>query len=102
MNLFDKLPDNLPEELIETLVASPHVRIERIVSTDHSSPPGFWYDQPEYEWVALVRGFATIEFEDRKQRLFVGDYVLIPPHTKHRIVSTCRFCPTVWLAVFFS
>jgi len=48
-NLFSELPANLPEELIEKLVDAPEVRIERIVSTGHSSPPGFWYDQAESE-----------------------------------------------------
>ena len=103
MNLFADLHQDLklPEELTETLATSPHVRIERIVSTGHSSPPGFWYDQPEYEWVVLLRGFATLVFEYRKQHMTVGDYILIPPHTKHCIVVTSNICPTVWLAVFF-
>ncbi len=27
------------------------LRVERIVSIAQSSPEGFWYDQPEDEWV---------------------------------------------------
>jgi quercetin dioxygenase-like cupin family protein len=30
-----------------------------------------------------------------------GDFVLIPPHRKHRVFSTSMKEPTVWLAVFF-
>jgi cupin 2 domain-containing protein len=88
--------------LVEKLVDAPDIRIERIVSTGHASPPGFWYDQVESEWVVVLRGEATLEFEDETQMLKPGDYVLIPPHRRHRINSTSLTEPTVWLAVFFS
>jgi len=100
-NLFSELPNNLPEELIEKLVDAPNIRIERIVSTGHASPPGFWYDQAESEWVVVLRGEAVLEFEDETQNLKPGDYILIPPHYKHRVISTSLTEPTVWLAVFF-
>jgi len=100
-NLFSELPHSLPEELIEILVDAPDVRIERIVSTGHASPPGFWYDQAESEWVVVLRGEAVLAFEDETRILKPGDYVLIPPHRKHRINSTSLTEPTVWLAVFF-
>jgi cupin 2 domain-containing protein len=44
-NLLADLPTHLPQEHIDELVASPNVRIERIVSHGHASPDGFWYDQ---------------------------------------------------------
>ena len=100
-NLFTELPSNLPEELIETLVDAPGIRIERIVSTGHASPPGFWYDQAESEWVVVLRGKAVLAFEDETRVLKPGDYVLIPPHRRHRVNSTSLTEPTVWLAVFF-
>ena len=101
-NFFDNLPTSLSKELIENIFQTPHVRIERIVSTGQSSPPGFWYDQPEGEWVILLRGGATLEFqgESQIQRLVPGDYVYIPPHRKHRVFSTSAKKTTVWLAVF--
>jgi len=100
-NLFAKLPCNLPEELIEKLVDVSGIRIERIVSTGHASPPGFWYDQAESEWVVVLQGEAVLAFENETQILKPGDYVLIPPHCKHRVNSTSQTEPTVWLAVFF-
>ncbi len=100
-NLFQELPTMLPEELIEKLVDSKDIRIERIVSTGHTSPPGFWYDQNESEWVVILQGEATLEFEDETRIMKTGDYVLIPPHRKHRVNSTSTKEPTVWLAVFF-
>ena len=101
MNLFEKLPHNLPEELTETLAKSQHVRIERIVSTGQASPDGFWYDQPEHEWVVVLKGEAVLEFENHSQQLFPGDHVLIPPRQKHPVASTSDQEPTVWLAVFY-
>ena len=101
VNLFSELPSNLPEELVETLADTPGVRIERIVSTGHASPPGFWYDQAESEWVVVLHGEAVLAFEDETQILKPGDYVLISPHRRHRIISTSPKEPTVWLAVFF-
>jgi cupin 2 domain-containing protein len=35
----------LPEELTQTLLSTPGLRIERIVSLGHQSPETFWYDQ---------------------------------------------------------
>jgi cupin 2 domain-containing protein len=53
-NLLADLPLGLPDELVQVLAASPGVRIERIVSHGHASPPDFWYDQSQHEWVALL------------------------------------------------
>jgi cupin 2 domain-containing protein len=99
--LFTEVPCNLPEELIEKLVDAADIRIERIISTGHASPPGFWYDQAESEWVVVLRGEAVLAIEDETQTMRPGDYVLIPPHRKHRVNSTSLTEPTVWLAVFF-
>lgn len=102
--LFDDLPSSLPEELIEVIAQSQNVRIERIVSTGHSSPEGFWYDQAEAEWVIVLKGQAKLllEGDDEPLTMLPGDHILIPPHRKHRVVWTTSVEPTVWLAVFFS
>ena len=101
-NLLADLPKSLPEELIEKLVVSKHVRIERIVSTGHTTPPGYWYDQKEHEWVIVLQGHAILEFENETQSLNPGDCVLIPARQKHRVNATSSTEPTVWLAVFFT
>ncbi len=100
-NLFESVPDTLPEELVEVLATGRGVRVERIVSRGHASPPGFWYDQPEAEFVLVVRGTADLRFEDEPapRRLVVGDHVLIAPHRRHRVEATGD--PTTWLTVFF-
>lgn len=102
-NLERNIPANLPTELIETLTKSDHIRIERIVSKGHQSPPNFWYDQPEHEFVLLHTGCAQVQFEDTNETvsLSAGDYLLIPAHRRHRVHSTCTNGHTIWLAVFF-
>jgi cupin 2 domain-containing protein len=100
-NLFSNNPANLPEELTTVLQEGHGVRIERIVSRGHSSPAGFWYDQPESEWVLVLKGAARLEFEDRMVEMGPGDYTNIPAHTKHRVEWTTPDEPTVWLAVHY-
>jgi len=99
MNIFD-LP-NLPlsEELVTTIVEGKNIRIERIVSTGQSSD---WYDQPETEFVALLRGRAVIEFDAGRQVVMnKGDTLLIAPHQRHRILETSVKPCCVWLCVFY-
>ena len=100
-NLFTDLPANLPDELITTLLKAANIRIERMVSHGHVSPEGFWYDQDEHEWVIVLKGAATLRFEDCSQDMKPGDFVNIPAHTKHRVEWTTPDEPTIWLAVFY-
>ncbi len=100
-NLFDSLPDNLRDEFVEVLAANEHVRIERIISTGHASPAGFWYDQDEHEWVVVLKGEARLRLENGEGvHMKPGDHVHIPAHVKHRVEWTTPDEPTVWLAVF--
>jgi cupin 2 domain-containing protein len=100
-NLFAELPGRLPEELFETLLTRNKVRIERIVSHGHASPAGFWYDQDQHEWVVVLKGAATLQFEDRSLEMRPGDFVNIPAHQKHRVAWTAPDEPTIWLAVHY-
>lgn len=98
------LPEGTGEERFEDLIRQPGLRIERIVSTGQSSPPGFWYDQPEGEWVLLLVGQARllIEGEDHPRALKAGDWIDLPPHCRHRVEWTDPECRTIWLAVHYS
>jgi len=101
-NLFDDIPDGLPQELLETLLTGNAFRAERIVSRGHASPPGFWYDQDRPEWVILLRGRARLQFEGEEPALIgPGDYVNIPAHKRHRVDWTAPDVPTVWLALHY-
>ncbi|MGQ0709400.1 MAG: cupin domain-containing protein [Rhodoferax sp.] len=88
--------------MLEDIVRSPSVRIERIVSNGQRSPDGYWYDQEENEWVMVVAGKATLEFDGGlKHDLSAGDYVNIPAHVRHRVAWTDPQETTIWLAVFY-
>jgi cupin 2 domain-containing protein len=103
VNLFDPLPDASTAEAIDVLLSRPGVRIERIVSLGQASPPGFWYDQDEGEWVLLLSGAARLRFEDERdlRQLAPGDVVDIAPHRRHRIDWTDPSTATIWLAIFY-
>lgn len=102
-NMFaDILPKGADEQLTE-LLRAPGMRIERIVSHGHASPPGSWYYQDSAEWVLLLRGAAILVFEDDASpiRLEPGDHLLIPAHARHRVEWSDPDRPTVWLAVHY-
>jgi cupin 2 domain-containing protein len=100
-SLLASLPRSPAKEQFDRLVDGPNLRIERIVSTGQSSPPGFWYDQPDDEFVVLLAGAARLRFEpgDVVLDLKPGDWVEIPAHVRHRVEETQADPPTVWLAV---
>jgi cupin 2 domain-containing protein len=102
-NLFDNIPLLLPEELIQTLAESGAVRIERIVSDGHATPPGEWYEQNWNEWVLLISGGATLLFDSDAAPLVLcpGDYLMIPAGCRHRVERTDPDQKTIWLAVHF-
>ncbi len=104
MNLLSPLPDARAAEAVDTLLTRSGLRIERIVSQGQASPPGFWYDQAEAEWVMLLAGAARLRFADEPEpRLLVpGDWLDIAPRRRHRIDWTDPAKPTVWLAVFYN
>jgi cupin 2 domain-containing protein len=95
-NVFSDIPADLPDEQCQTLLTTPHFRIERIVSRGHSSPPGFWYDQDQHEWVLLIKGAARLRFEDELIEMKPGDFVNIPAHRKHRVEWTTPEENTIW------
>lgn len=102
-NLFARIPEELPEELIEPLMEKPGLRIERIISRGHASPEGFWYDQDTNEFVLLLSGTAELEFREPAERLTLGPghWMIITPGRPHRVLSTSSKPDAVWLAVHF-
>ena len=102
-DLFHAIPPSLPDEISDCLLQSGNVRIERIVSRGQHSAPGFWYDQSEHEWVLLLKGAATLRFEQGNKTIHLtpGSYVNIAAHERHRVEWTAEDEETVWLAVFY-
>jgi cupin 2 domain-containing protein len=89
----------LPKELVQILVRAADVRIERIISHGHASPADFWCDQPQHEWVIVLQGAASLQFEDGMVETKPGDFLNIPAFKKHRVDWTTPDEPTVWLGV---
>jgi cupin 2 domain-containing protein len=99
-NLFTIPNGPISEELVDLLACGDGLRIERIISLGHVSPPDFWYDQEQDEWVALVQGEAEIRFTDGKTKtLKAGDYLFLPAGLRHRVERTSNDPPCIWLAV---
>ena len=91
------------QERIEPLIETAGLRLERIHSCEASSPTGFWYDQPQQEWVVILQGSALIRFADEPEprELNRGDSLLISAHRRHRVERTDPQPGTIWLALFW-
>jgi cupin 2 domain-containing protein len=101
-NLFADLPGvGGPDEAFTTLLQRAGLRLLRIVSHGHATPPGQWYDQPDDEWVVLLQGAAglRIDGEADLRTLAPGDWLLLPAGLRHRVEWTAANEPTVWLAL---
>ena len=98
-----QLPNSLPSsELIEKILDSQSILIERVVSTGQVTPPGEWYDQERDEWLIVLQGEGELSYEDGSRiKLTTGDYLSIPAHLKHRVEYTSAEPPCIWLTVFF-
>lgn len=101
-NIFEVIPEALAGEVFSTIVQSDTVRIERIISKGHTSPPSGWYDQEQAEWVLVLRGEAVISYPTGEEaRLTAGSHINIPAHTRHKVKWTTTETETVWLAVYY-
>ena len=101
-NLLNSEGVSTDKEFFETLMsATGRVRIERILSQGQSSPPGFWYDQSQTEWILVLQGspHLRIEGEAESRVLRPGDSLTLLPHVRHRVEWTDPTSVTIWLAV---
>ena len=97
-DFFSSSEPDTSQETFLTLHQDERVKIERIASHGQASPEGFWYDQPDDEWVMLVQGEASLVFDDgRTVALQAGDHLLVPKHQRHRVERTSA--DALWLAV---
>lgn len=97
-NLLKIAPSNGGDELFEDILARPGLRVERIVSRGHITPPDQPYRQDRDEWVLLLEGNARLRLEGRDEiTLETGAHLLIPAGTRHWVTHTAD--PTIWLAL---
>ena len=103
-SLHRDLPSRaMADEITDTIVDRPGLRIERIVSSGQATLEEEWYDQASCEWVLVVAGAARlrIEGEPEDRDIAEGDWLLLPAHCRHRVTWTSETPPTIWLAVHF-
>lgn len=87
-------------EVFEVLAKGNQFRLEKITSFAHASAEGQWYDQEEDEWVALLKGSASLQFEAGSLQLTAMEYLVIPARLKHRVAEVST--DAVWLALHSS
>ncbi|ADE55327.1 cupin domain-containing protein [Coraliomargarita akajimensis] len=87
-------------EVLNELLRTQSAKLEHIVSNGEASPADFWYDQTQDEWVALIQGTATLEFESGSLALQAGDSLVIPAHLRHRVAHVSQ--DAVWIAVHYT
>ena len=100
-NLFHSLPSAAEAEVFTPLAEGTNCRLLRIVSDGQTTPAGEWYDQPEDEWVVVLKGTAVLRIEGDEDlcTLSAGDWLHLPAHCRHRVEATSH--PTVWLALHY-
>ena len=103
-NLLSDIPESILEELFQTILDKPNLRIERIVSLGHATPKDFWYDSEQHEFLVLLQGAARLKFEGDEPAIEMtpGSFIDIPAHRRHRVEWTEPEMPTIWLAVHYS
>jgi cupin 2 domain-containing protein len=97
VNLLKEFGQPLNQEQFETLIENAPVRLQRIIS-----PPAFRSEpflQSEDEWVLVIQGEGTLEIGDQEITLGVGDSLLIPAGTPHRVITTSIDPQCIWLAL---
>ena len=103
MNLLKNLPEDIQEEVFETLIKTKNMTLERIISKGHITPAEQWYNQDQHEWVTILAGSAKIIFKDEDAVLLKqGDYLIIPAHKRHRVAETDASQETIWLALHYT
>ena len=100
-NLLTAQTNPAAGEQIIPLLQGSAFRLEQIISHGIPSPEGFWYEQPDSEWVMLVRGEAVLQFETGPdQRLQAGTTMTIPARRKHRVASVSQ--DAIWLTLHYT
>lgn len=94
-NVFDNTA------LIESLIETKDVRIERVASRGQASKAGASCPQDFNEFLVVLEGSTVLEVGDQKYKMGAGDYIIIPPKTQNRVAATTDTEETVWLAIYY-
>lgn len=98
-NIFENIELAGEEEQFDLLQKGLHYRIERIVTSGHSSPEGFYYEQENDEWIFLVQGEVILEMEEKYVQMKTGDHLFIPKNCRHRIEKSSVEPVCIWVCI---
>jgi|SRR5580693_1088175 cupin 2 domain-containing protein len=87
--------------MIESLIESKEVRIERVVSIGQHSAGGSC-EQPFSEFVYVMKGQTVLEVGEEKASMGPGDYLNISPEVPNRVAWTAEGAETIWLGVYYN
>lgn len=94
-NLYADADPPVDGERFKTLLGHRNLVVERIVSSARIAPSE--YVQTQDEWVAMIRGEATLEVAGASVELRSGDYVFLPAGTPHSVRRVSE--GALWLAI---
>ncbi|MDB6153557.1 MAG: Cupin 2 conserved barrel domain protein [Chthoniobacteraceae bacterium] len=94
-NLFEDADAPVEGERFDPLLRHKNLTIERIVSS--LRPEMIEYKQEQDEWVALLRGEASLKVNGQLLELKAGDHLFLPAGTPHSVKSTSH--GALWIAV---
>ncbi len=103
-HILADLPAAATQEQFDSLLQTPGLHLERIVSPPgHCTPEGEWFDQARDEFVLVLQGRGALVFEEREGETVLnpGDYLRLPAGVRHRVSWTDAQAPTVWLALHY-
>lgn len=97
-NLYKSEKPAENDEIFSTLFHNEILKIESIRSNLKTA--GQLYDQEENEWILLLEGEAQLDIANEIRYMSAGDYLFLPKHTIHRVLSTSE--NALWLCIFSS
>lgn len=103
-NLLESALPPAGEERVQVLQRGNGWRLLLIASNAFQSSEAVWLDQPDHEWVMVLRGSARLRLQepDATLDLSAGDHLHLTPHRLHRVERTDPDPGTLWLALHWN
>ena len=94
-NIYNFTSPKIGKEALTPLYKTEGVFINQIVSNRLERSE--WYMQQESEWLVLIEGMSSLEFDDKTLSLKKGDTLFIPAMQRHRVLTTST--DALWITV---
>lgn len=88
--------------LVESLLESNIIKVQRVVAQGQASNPGVYCPQPDNDFLIMLKGQMDLDYEQSsKVSLRPEDFIVTTEGQTNRIDSTSRNEDSVWLKVNF-